>query len=493
MAKYWAKYSTNTFSNEEDSISAIPSFLSAKTLYAQGEDIDFDNIFAVGHQNIIECIIYKSDITNVSLQASNHRTGYTHKIVFEECKIKEVRLINLSFRSLSFINCNVENIDIRHSTSLHNLELNGNNEIKSLIINECVITQFAIKDAKLIENVKITDGKIINFQISNSKLTDFECFRIKTFSNPSIYKCVFNKISFQENDLHGSLYLDNCLGGKLEFKLCEFHLDNIYIPNCSMRLDFNKVRVYPKVIFNINQSQKSKIYFNRCYFSNEVLFLGQIANNEKNLYISDTVFRDLVLFDDDNAKSLVIKETLFQKGLMLPIPEIHRITEIDSSVWCILKNQTICRNENINAIEYRKNELTSYTHELKINGTHFQERLVLFFNKISNNHGINWGLGIFFTVFFWLLFYSIFVMSKDNFYGLFHRGSIFLLTDSHYWSDAISFLWIPQGLADLANGLKENHSGLNEVIMTISFFLGKIFIAYGVFQTISAFRRHGKA
>jgi hypothetical protein len=515
MAQYWAENSDGGYSESVDSISELIKYSRAKRFYAQGVDIDLLPFLNLGTFQIVECIIYRSDLNHIVLQSSGNQTGYRHQIVFKDCKVKDFKLIDVTLPTLRFSNCeiadiqindsksiidlefkgknNIENIEIINCKGINKIEFSGSNDIKNLIIKDCPITYFIVEDAKLLENIKITNSNISEIKIKSSFLGDFECIENLGLNLLSINASKFNKLFFQEINLYVRVSIEKCTSGILEFSRCNFTGMNLNVTDCSIKLNFQKIQVYKNLIFRIGNSQTTEVKINRSYFSDEVSFLGQFSVKDKNLFITDTVFRDLVLFDDDTAKSLVIKETLFQKGLMLPIPKTNRMTEIDSSVWCILKNQALSRNENINAIEYRKNELTSYTNELKINGTHFQERLVLLFNKISNDHGINWFRGVLFTVITWLLFYSIFVMSKDNFYGLFHRGGTFLLTDSHFWSDAISFLWLPQGVSDLSNGLKEHHPGIFSIIMAISFVFGKIFIAYGAFQTISAFRRHGKA
>jgi hypothetical protein len=490
MAEYWTNHLNNYLSPKVDS----PSKLSGPgNYYAQGDDIEFDSFFSLRSLSKSVCIVYKSNFSLLNLESTSFRIGYESWIVFEECKIEDIKITHLTLQSLTFKACKIGNIEIQDCKPLSIFKLIGENEIKNIKITNSAISQFEIVEGKSLDHIYLSNNVIMSISIKDSLLNKLECFENNRLDDLTIKNCKFEKFFFQENCVNDILSLGKCSGGVLEFNRCKFSVDTIDVNNCSMALNFHKTQAYVKLRFRIKKSESCKMSLNRCYFSEEVSFIGAFEYKEKNFFINDSVFKDLVLFDDDNAKCLVISASLFQKGLLLPIPKINKVSEIDSSVWCILKNQSLSRNDNIKALEFRKNELTAYTNELRIKRTHFQERLVLFFNKVSNNHGINWFLGILFTVFIWLFFYSIFVMSKDNFHGLFHSNSTFLLTDRYFWSDAVSFLWIPQGVSDLSNGLKEHHSWISEFLMTISFVLGKIFIAYGVFQTISAFRRHGKA
>jgi hypothetical protein len=339
----------------------------------------------------------------------------------------------------------------------------------------------------------IENSPIENIIINNSSIGTFRCNNNLLLIDFSIKNCEFKSISFHESTIHGKLSMSECKHGEILFKLCEIKVKEVSLTNSSIELLFQKIRSYVKPIFRFNGSQKSKISLERCYFSEEVLFQGQQSDNERNLFITYTVFKDLVLFDDDHCKCLVVKECLFQNGLLLPIVNINKPIEVSSSVWCILKNQAVSRNENISALEYRTKELISYSKELKDKKIKCQERIVLFLNRCSNYHGIDWGRGLLFTLGSWIIFYALFTLSKDDFYCLIHTNCKFALFDSNYMADALNYLWIPEGLNDLSNALIANHSLISSISMILFFVLGKILIAYGAFQTISAFRRHGKA
>lgn len=57
-----------------------------------------------------------------------------------------------------------------------------------------------------------------------------------------------------------------------------------------------------------------------------------------------------------------------------------------------------------------------------------------------------------------------------------------------YWKEVIGYLWLPN-LDDFKVLLNDN----NVSVWSYSYFIiGKIFIAFGIYQTISAFRKYGK-
>ena len=65
-----------------------------------------------------------------------------------------------------------------------------------------------------------------------------------------------------------------------------------------------------------------------------------------------------------------------------------------------------------------------------------------------------------------------------------------MIFDKDFWPDAFEFLWLPQGIKKLSDSTA-NLSWFTIPIVAF-FIIGKILIAYGVFQTVSAFRKHGK-
>lgn len=493
MANYWSEDYNGISSDPVTAISVLQIPGDSFTIYASGESIDFNEFFSRTGPRRLNCVVKDSQIAKVSLKNSTTRTGYENQIIFENCTISEFKITGLSISSLEFSRCTIDILEIISKTTINKLEIRNRSIFKNIsILDATQIENFEIENIKSSNTINISGTRIDNITIEKSTINSFRIDRNYYLNKFIVRESAFTKLHFEDVTLLNKLEISECLSGAIDFKLCRLELENFTFTGCKILLSFHKVRSSTKKVFNFHESYHSRITFERCYFQGEIQFVGRLNPVEKCFNINYTVFKDLVLFDDDHCKGLVIKESLFQKGLLLPIPILEASTDINSSIWCILKNQALARNDNINAMEYRKKELLSYTQELKRLGTKHSERFVLFLNKISNNHGINWLLGIAFTLSAWFLFYILFVMAEDNFYCLFHKGCSFILFDNKFWANGINYLWIPQGLNDLSLGLYKNNFWLSSLLMIIFFILGKILIAYGIFQTISAFRRHGK-
>lgn len=108
-------------------------------------------------------------------------------------------------------------------------------------------------------------------------------------------------------------------------------------------------------------------------------------------------------------------------------------------------------------------------------------RILLYFNKYSNNFGTNWVSGIIFTILSSLLTFSSLITQRQVKLQLDLEG-------------VGNFL---KGLVDILNLTDWNEMTILGEKLTnwqyIFLFIGRIFIGYGYYQTIQAFRKFGKS
>lgn len=145
----------------------------------------------------------------------------------------------------------------------------------------------------------------------------------------------------------------------------------------------------------------------------------------------------------------------------------------------IFKNEAYKANDIILATEYYVLEMNKYRKEV-MHWSTASIYLLLTLNKWSNNYGKSWQRGLFFTTVCWIVFFSLFIGFRDGF------GWHFIWSNPNYIKEAVSYLWLLDGLNEISKCEVVNWP------MAIFFVLGKVMIAYGIYQTISAFRRFGK-
>lgn len=171
----------------------------------------------------------------------------------------------------------------------------------------------------------------------------------------------------------------------------------------------------------------------------------------------------------------------------------------------IIKYQFRKEGNNIEAIRFQKIEMELLYQELspkkknkrrtrlhlwlnnlykKIDINKKETRFSLWLNKLSNNFGTSWSNGLIFTILSSIVFYCIFLIA------LLITGKI----ESEYTNDAfwktlkhwIEFLNITKWNSEYFK--LEDLGFLGYLVL----FISRIFIGYGYYQTVQAFRKYGK-
>ena len=479
-----------------------------KSIHAQGSDISAEEIhllnnFALTFPIFIENTIFKNEL---KIEFSMPK-----QIAFVNCRFKQLTIAGTENAKINidvlFIKCTVNKCDISNCNSITNF----------IIKDKCNFTNINFASNNFIYNIDIRNSiihKKIEFFGMNNNHTAISYIKLSNSNIRellSIAKCSISELLIIETVIKKHVSTSSIYNRLIINLLNKNTLSNFYFINCiinsglvhiysitNTHFEFTKTRAYGKIEFKLHNCKNSSFQIKQCYFSEEVSFFDStFVDDCIELTINETVFKELVIFDKNQPQKFKIFNSLFQKGVLIPINGIKNETiviknpeKIHSSVWCVLKNQSLSSNDKINALVYRKYEMNSYTSELSINNEVSEEKIVLWLNKLSNNHGLSWSTGVCFTVIVWLSFYFLYVLSEYNFSFYLTISSAFF--SNAFWSDAISFLWLPQGLGNLTDKLREDRSFLSSISMVLTFVLGKIAIAYGIYQTISAFRKHGK-
>ena len=208
--------------------------------------------------------------------------------------------------------------------------------------------------------------------------------------------------------------------------------------------------------------------------------------------------KDQWLYQTDYIENFLPKET---------ITGIKRLRESCR----IIKQEFTKDNNAIEALEFHKSEMYLYYKELKcklkINNetgakswkhivkqkftnskyyiinflSHIDELITLWFNKVSNHFGTNWISGVKFTLIVTLLFYIVFLLSLSHDLAFEWSGVAISATFKHF----VEFL-------NITNWSIKPFGVENYNWAYIILFIGRIFIGYGYYQTIQAFRKYGK-
>ena len=156
------------------------------------------------------------------------------------------------------------------------------------------------------------------------------------------------------------------------------------------------------------------------------------------------------------------------------------------STFRIVKRALLKENNTIDALKFKAKEMRAYERELSWK-RHFPEALLVFLNKISNNHGLSWSRGVVFTLISAVCFYCLYLMflSEMPFYWGWLGWQSFWSASGTNIKYFIKFLSIAHDYDFMSQYGPSAGSYFAD-------FIGKIFISYGIVQTIQAFRKLGK-
>lgn len=510
MAQYWCGYSDGTITPKYSAINELYLYLKeghyapGLNVHAEGNDIDYKELF-----NFLPVDRPKKVIENVTDSTIDLPQDGLYNLAFVNCSFDNLSLLDIKTNNdYTFSDCKIDKLKFIGCQGIHNL----------IIENGCIISDLEISNVISIETIEIKLSSIIRTSISTKiDLNDF--LELKTIRDSIQYLIVldstleFFKISRINiiNQIYLSLVKDS-----------EIIIDNSTL-HCGKsilhRLN-NSVVKFSSSIFNEsiqileagNSSRDSKLILDLCSMLGETSFinLSKLANSGLNINIYETIFKEFVTFDENYIFYLQIEGTHFQNNFFLPkrfvsifnilLNERHYIStpknngnsiinSVHSSVWVLLKHQAIQKNDIISALKYKRYEMNSYEKEIKKDGTNY-DRIVLWLNRVSNSHGLNWGKGVGFTFIVLSISFPIYFWASCDLSLNSSYKPIFYYKE--FWLEAVQFLWLPSGMGNFSKYVKSDISILSSVSLIVSFLIGKILIGYGIFQTISAFRKHGK-
>ncbi len=115
---------------------------------------------------------------------------------------------------------------------------------------------------------------------------------------------------------------------------------------------------------------------------------------------------------------------------------------------------------------------------------HLSEYVLLCLNTVSNKNGLSWKRGIIFTMITAMIFFFMI-----NYWGIESDGRMFYIdwrfnNFGEVWKNYLSLINLIN-FNDKFDGFRLNDCG--ETL----FFMSKLFVGYGIYQTISAFRKYG--
>lgn len=352
------------------------------------------------------------------------------------------------------------------------LVIYGGDFRKKILINESDAYQKDVKGGA--ENIWIENSKFSEkLRINGGDILRQTVEKIKIIST----KELIGDIAFNELSISDEIFLEG-----LNYD-ANIQFNNIDTRKLNLKMFSN----YASVVFqdfNANHSDDSELYIHASNLGN-TSFLSCNLDSFKKVNIQNSVFMNVIStnvdwFSPNKLNTQIeLKDRIYWKQLSENFRQLK---------CCMEGNQ-----DRPQALKFKSYEMNAYRESLKISRKTWEDVTLLNLNRFSNKHGLSWFRGVIFTIILWQLCYSMFIMFKDGFAFPWESDCVCLLGEQNYWNGAFQYLWLPDGLDELSVLFQKDVMTISLIGGAFSFLIGKIAIAYGIYQTISAFRKYGKS
>ena len=362
-------------------------------------------------------------------------------------------------------------------------------------------SRFVFKNCDFLKNLKISTSKEKTDEIIFDNCTFFELLDLS--------ECKFQKnVKFWQSNFNNVNFHNTTFYGLADFWSCTFNENVIFY-----KTDFLGTTVFSAATF------KKKVLFTYTSISKVIIFRG--TKFENGLDLSQAIISGNISLHDIKIKKFkAIDNTEDNKKYENYISETGEIPYSNKRETFRILKQAFSKNGNeIDSLEFRKREHNTFFYELlnnikniilptNINNLsrvkyfefyfkkifnkkskirsrvyvlfeNIQNFIILLLNFISNYFGVSWITGM------------IFILSVG---GLFFLLSITEIEEYHFTLDYRK--WETEHLKYFLEFLNPTHKFdyIQEVNLSTKFyffdFIGRIFVGYGLYQFIQAFRKY---
>ncbi len=304
------------------------------------------------------------------------------------------------------------------------------------------------------------------------------------------------------------LHLDNVKGNEKEshrfFELknqCQFTkafialsmIDKMDITECKFDHLQLSGTLKTKSIFNIQETEFLKLEFSKVF--NEGLFT--IRDLKK---LNNTI---LVIESSNMGKTDFVKCDFSKSEIEFNNSKITDIFPILTDFPSLVTNNsdqarlffsqlhTVFnkQGDTIRSLEYQAREVEAYYKKISLYSGEYATKITLFLNKISTSFGRNWIQGVIFSISIAVIFFYALVISTNQ-----YSIAFTLDWNGRFFPSFMKFM-NPLRFLETENLFKTSEGTTFLTLTNYSYFwdfFGRVFLAYGFFQTIQAFRKYGR-
>jgi len=434
--------------------------------------IEFDNDFILDIRSFQKFQITDCKFINKALKIKDSSTSNSEQR-FDILNNKVIDIENCEFLYLEITQYN-DDLFLKNNI-FHNFKISNCTLFDFIFSSNTIKKEFVIHTSRIIKDTLLY-GNIFNdkseLSIIESKFNNKIAIGESNLHNLYLYDSEFDSLKFNDNTVNTNSFFNiaNCVFVKSSFSDSDFARYTI-LDNCT----FTETAVFVK---NGNLIH-TEFQFRDCKFEKSLHF-NQSAIREIKIY--NCFFKDIASFQNSYFLQISIDKTIFDKLVLFDDLNIGNINQCDRKTLRNIKQQLQKADNKIDYNRFRNYELNAYYQELGWGWkSGFKDKFILFATKISTGFDHSWRRALGFTLGFGLLFYSFFFISVN------HHLEWDLSNWREYGTGYFRFLIVTDFYSPLTNG-REYISNTN-FLGWIVFILGKIFIAFGIYEMIQAFRK----
>lgn len=338
------------------------------------------------------------------------------------------------------------------------------------------------------ESLIFTDSNFRNeISICNSKIIkDLDISRCSVNNIITISQTVYQNLRLNYTHIYSPIYI-----------ICDDIIESI---------DFQGAWI--DTIVNIRRNNHVKIHdllFNKSILSKNSIITIEGIEVDKNLEIKFanilgvlSIYNSKLKFLSADCSSVI--GSLILKDISIDLISLtnstatgriitdsdHCLNPLNRETAYILRHQKENEGDIILSLKYKEIEMRRYNEDFdklsflkKIKS--LDEITIVKLNFWSNDYGQSWIRGIIFTLMVSFTFTLLLSIINSEVFML--KDLLNLLSNKEFWNKVIEFLWFPS--------VDELQSRDLWVVIVLLF--GKILVAYGIFQTVSSFRKYSKS
>lgn len=350
---------------------------------------------------------------------------------------------------------------------------------------------------KLSKDIRIIVKSEINFD-SKKIINELNLSKCKFEKDVIFTNCTFNKnVDFRECDFRERVsFKKSVFKDKTRFHLAVFDKSASFENTTFESLvDFYCADFMDTQIFFLTDFLDITIFSN-VSFHRQIQFLYNKVGEKSFVSFENAVFQESLDISRSNFWCQLqvwgLSTTVVPQEQWLYETDNIEESEIDTNYFALMriresyrriKQELRSEGNNIEALKFHKYEMNIYRLEIKNRQSKnlIEDRITLWFNRLSNNFGFSWSRALLFTLITTFIFYTLFLFSISD-HLIFDVSLNSIGNTLKYFIQFLnitSWDYEPFGVSEYIWGY-------------IILYIGRLFIGYGYYQVIQAFRKYGK-